>query len=549
LATYLEDAINECCRDLPHDLAYSNISNFFSSLTSHRTKYLTQLLDGTFTYFALTVDQFTSTYLREGISPLTLFIDTNVIFGLLGLSDTALNNASRELIEAIKKHRLPFTLYYHEQTLRELRKVIGSAADEVKGKRWSQAMSRAAISARVADGIGYRFHLLNSETPTDPDAFFAKYEHITELLSDYGFSIYRTAHSTTLDEQRHQLIAEYEDFFSTYRMKWVKKYEAVDHDMAVWQTVKRLSKKSSLAFGAGAYFITSDYYLYKFDWHHLRERGSLGAVVMVNQFLQLLRPFIPSDSELDESFIQTFAIPEFRTMVRNYSSTAVKALSYLNAFGDVSERTAVKILTDEVLSQQLRSVEDNSAEFNLLIDSAIARDNQLLQEQAEVLKAGTQAARDEVRLKEEALRRVESEKAAAHNAVKEAQRRADEIEKRAVEAESKIEAVRAKAVETANYHGQSIARLQNQLDRYMLIGRIVSGSLFAVASILLVLLIPKFIVWRWLEEHPNKLGLYACTIAFLCGVGWIIADAKRRKYALVSLLLPALFVLFQIIGR
>jgi len=556
LVTYLDAAIKSCCKDLQYDDAVRLVSDFFIQPPLNRTKYIAQLLDGTFTYYALTFDQFTATYLREGLSPLSLFLDTNFIFAILEISESHLKDVSVELIQVVRKYKLPFKLYYHEETLKEIRRVIGSAGDDLKARRWPQSMSRAAVQAQVVHGISRKYHILNAEAPTDPEVFLSKYEHVEELLNDAGLTIYRAASNKVLDEQRHRMVAEYKQFVDSYRPLRPKPYEALNHDMAVWQSVLRARKKSSLVFGVGAYFLTIDHLLYRFDRIRLRERDALSVVILSNQFMQLLRPFIPTDQDIDESFVEIFAIPELRTVIRDYSTTSNKVFSYLSTFSTINERTAVRILTDQVLAGRLRDLEEGSQQFHDLVDSAIAKENALLQDQADKLKADATAAQDKVRTfekiaieKQKNFERSEDEKTSAFKAVRDAQSKAIGAEKRADEAERNLKQLSEESAKTINQHGLAIAELRDTVRKYALIARIAGGAVFAFFGITAVLFVGKVVSWTWLENHPNRLGLYASAIlSFIC-LGWAIADKKRRTVALLVLLIPLIIAVLTMLGR
>lgn len=98
--------------------------SFFASTTERRGRYVAQLLDGTFTYYALTTDKATSQFLHESIRSLSLFLDTNFIFSVLDLHTNPFDNSSREVIEAIEQQDSPFKLYFHVATLKELQNTI-----------------------------------------------------------------------------------------------------------------------------------------------------------------------------------------------------------------------------------------------------------------------------------------------------------------------------------------------------------------------------------------------------------------------------------------
>jgi hypothetical protein len=313
------------------------------------------------------------------------------------------------------------------------------------------------------------------------------------------------------------------------------------------------SAQDSLVFGAGSYFLTTDYYLYKFDWQKLRERNSMGTVILSNQFMQLLRPFVPSDYELDKSFVEIFAIAEFRTVVKDYTSTATKVFSYLATYADVSEQTAVRILTDEMLSQQLRDIDEGTKKFHELVESAIFRDNEKLRLETENLRAkesGHMAlltTKDkELKLKENELRRLEAEKSSTVDELEDAKAAA---ERRALEVELSSKSL-AERVETEKRNQeQTMNDLQRRLRNSALAVRLVSALAFATLALIGTLFAPKYLAWSWLENHPNKVGLHACAIAIVIGISWAIADQKRRNLALYTLFVPTLIALLQILGR
>jgi len=77
------------------------ISSFFIPVGAdrQRAEYVTQLADGTFNYFSLTIAPEAAALLRSKLSPLTLFLDTNFLFGILHLHDGSQVDVSEELLE------------------------------------------------------------------------------------------------------------------------------------------------------------------------------------------------------------------------------------------------------------------------------------------------------------------------------------------------------------------------------------------------------------------------------------------------------------------
>ena len=85
-----------------------------------RAKYIAELADGTYSFFSLSVDPEVAARLRADLRPLTLFLDTNFLFGILDLHVHPQVGVSDQLVRAIPKRSLPFELCYHPRTLREI---------------------------------------------------------------------------------------------------------------------------------------------------------------------------------------------------------------------------------------------------------------------------------------------------------------------------------------------------------------------------------------------------------------------------------------------
>ena len=90
LGSYLDESIHETCPSFDLDVVRREVVAFFGTMTPARSRYVAQLLDGTFTFFALTVNEATAAYLRDSLSALKLFLDTNFIFGLLGTARSSM---------------------------------------------------------------------------------------------------------------------------------------------------------------------------------------------------------------------------------------------------------------------------------------------------------------------------------------------------------------------------------------------------------------------------------------------------------------------------
>lgn len=270
-------------------IAQNAISGFMATTGNHprRASYISQLADGAFNYYSLTIDPKIASDFRKNLSPLDLFFDTNFLFGILDLTVNPQVAVSNELLRAIDKYKLPFRFYSHQKTIAELLSSIDHYADVLGAKNWSRQISRAAATSRHLSGVELRYHQKYAAEGVDVDSFFKPYKHSDVLLKGKGIIPFNAQQNRTME--RAALIAEYIEFLK--KRKKEKIYELIDHDMTVLDLVrqKRTNAKSSLE--AGALFITCDYSLYRFDWENSRANGKRASTVMPNIFWQILRTY------------------------------------------------------------------------------------------------------------------------------------------------------------------------------------------------------------------------------------------------------------------
>ena len=341
---------------------------------------MSELLDGTFTFFALTVSDATAEYLRDQVPSLRLFLDTNVVLAVLGMQENPLQEADIELLDIIKQERYPFRLYYHERTYREIVAIVEAARHSLRKVHYTPAMSRAYLQYFSARGGGFglerQFHALNAEQEADAEAFMARFEHLEDLLSEYGVKRYNQSGSDLDVDVKGAHIAEFEHFLTTRARpgRRPRSYEAMDHDVTVWMYLQRQRRQATNALRSGALLLSNDYSLHAFDRSYLMKAAdgkAVATVVLPHHLLQILRPFNQVTTDFDKRFMEIFAAPEFRTTQTDYGPTVSKVLAYMSSFQGVPTETAVHILNDDLLMGRLKDIETSDSEFGEIIESAV----------------------------------------------------------------------------------------------------------------------------------------------------------------------------------
>ena len=151
-----------------------------------------------------------------------------------------------------------------------------------------------------------------------------------------------------------------------------------------------------------------------------RIQGRRACVVLPDHFMQVLRPFVPSDSDFDRSFAATFALPEFRAMESKLSEAQQQLFSYLTSYEFIPEETAASLLTNGLLMERLHKVE-NDEELQKDVESAMVYENAALLEEKAVL--------------EKLLERAEAERAAKEKQLEQEKIEAEQMKTRAEQAE------------------------------------------------------------------------------------------------------------------
>jgi hypothetical protein len=541
------------------------LQSFLRDRTPLRNRYLSELLDGAFSFFALTVDDATRTLLRQNLPPLKLFVDTNFIFGLLELHSNPFVAISKQLADFIREQNFPFQLYYHPITAIEFKSVIDYYHRRLAGGKWSPSMSRALLRVGELSSVERKFHEINSEQSIVVDDFFARYSNLDRLLGPVGIKPFRITYEPWLeDDETLDLVGKYKQYLSDrLNVKQCaereKPFDVLRHDIILWRTLQKVRQHNAGFLGAGAFFLTCDYTFWRFEHQELSRRSS-GVSVLPNVFLQLLRPFVPRTDDFDRSFVSTFALPEFRTIHSASAQAVSRVAGIVRLYADLPEDIAVTILTDEALVTKVAKLDESDPTIHSLIESAIASEASRWQEEAvrlrqqleleqnlskeksAELRRASIAAEENVRaltavnqqLEDERIARLRTEESAAaekqrHGAlVTEQEEVVDGLVRRAEQAEAAEKVARVELV----------ARRQSEDVRETTLRRTTS-TLFALVHVLVAFVACTFIVrYATAKAESAIVGgiLYAGIAAVTEFAQWFQRSRQRRLMRLLWLI-------------
>ncbi|CAD0008610.1 MULTISPECIES: hypothetical protein [Flavobacterium] len=389
LVVIVESILEENGNPFTKEILISSINQFIINADEIRANYISQLADATFTSFALTSDAETVNFLHKRYNNLRLFLDTNFIFGILDLHKNSEDASAREILDEVKKNRLPFKLMYHPETLAEFKRAFDARALFIRAAKWTRETSRVAILVDGLSPLEELFHKQNIENETDPAVFLEKYEHVDLILKDLGLIEYnprQISENELVDIETD--VDAYQKFYEEVKNRKTKSFSGFKHDVVALREVRSLNPKKTKFLESNAFFISSDFILAKFERIYYKRNWEINYVVNPSVFLQLIRPFIENDYSANKRFIDTFSIPEFRSFEIDYSTTRSKALQIINDnYHATSFETKVNILRDQVLLDKLEKANDDYDKQAEIIESHIAIENQILvQKNEEVLQ-------------------------------------------------------------------------------------------------------------------------------------------------------------------
>ena len=554
LSSILHSVIKKEFSEDQHENAYAAVSSFIATvrLDKNRAEYIAQLADGAFNYFSLTIAPEISAKLRTKLNPLTLFLDTNFLFGILNLHVNPQVDVSAELIETIHKFKLPFRLRYHDATSIEISNTIVHFGGELRKQKWPQQISRAAVQSGMFSGAELRYHEKNADESIDVDDFLAPHRHWEILFKDKEINIHRVDSSQERLRSRATLEADYKEFLKKHNRE--KPYEAIQHDMAVLETVRSMRSNARSTLDAGAILVTCDYYLCRFDWESSREEGNASCVVLPSLLWQILRPFVSESPEFDEAFAETFALPEFALLTRGGAEKAAsRMLSILAGYKSIPEETATSMLANELLLNELQS-KKTEEEFVKTIESALAKTNVVLLEEKGALER--QLSKEKVESEErenklaatiQTLRQHEEAITCQSIALQEKE---DVIRKLTQQdLEKKRQILEAKERERTNKQDMVTLKDQKKVAELNvdITNKFYSFVLAVLVATLFEIIINFVFPWHWLLRHPNSYGLQASlSLLIIFGIIGLAVKSWRRtcwSAGVVSVILGMLQIL------
>ncbi len=509
------------------------ITNFFRNTGKYpeRKKHLIELADGAFSFFTFFIDPAVSARLREKLTKIEFYLDTNYLWGLLGLHDNQYVESSVEFFALAKRLNLPFSFKYHKETERELFRSVASASDALRQKAWKANISETLKKSPYISGIERKFHEKNAASKADVSMFLKPYENISRIVQEQDIRM--DNREVEWGDGVNQLFHEYDEYLQTIQKE--KSYEAMEHDTRILWLARSMRSNSKSPLQASTLLLTCDTRLYNFDVHNSRKHHRWPTAILPNVLLQILRPAIKQTDDFDTMFVKTFSLPEFRSYSKKSSQAVQTMAEILTAVEGLKPSLVEQLLLDEILVKEVAHAK-TSQEIVDHLNTAITAKVATIEEELDGIKnelASEKTLNDQLEQSREEHRREIGELKAISGQLAEGsklrsiiEKNLDDEKRKRISAETETERIRG------DYQAQ------HQL----------LSVLKKIGLLLLCCLGAGVLCWGtwyldWLTKIP-KLTLLFLTLFFFAATG-VFRKNKEWAIALFSLGATVLIALFS----
>ena len=333
------------------------IAKFFSSKEGFVKSIILRLLSAHFFAEATQLKPETLAVLeaKRKSKDIKLVLDTNFVFAILGLDDSA-NDAAASLVELIRKVKsVDIRLYVLPTTLEEIKAALSIQMNRLESRVYSQGLSRAALDTNISGIARKFFEKSNQAGGLSPTVYFNAYiEGLRFVLKDKGIDILEWPLDFYYRDQR--FIDDLNDLLETEgEREGGKSYEMLNHDLVLWYAIKdhRSSGAESLL-EESFWGVTLDSRLLSFDLKKRKAvRNSLPVVLYPTNLIQLLQFWVPRSEFLDNSVLDSLKMPLF---VHGFDKedeavtiSIVNALTTYDNIDGLGHEALTSILADQAL--------------------------------------------------------------------------------------------------------------------------------------------------------------------------------------------------------
>ncbi len=345
---------------------------------------------------------------RHSTRGMTLLLDTNFVFSLLGLHENPSNEeavALRDLAESIRD-RVAIDLRVLPITVEEGRRVLSAQQLMFGSLELHRNVASAASGFLSGAGRQYALAASSSESPLSASEFFSMYENnLITILREKGVELHNAdlgslrVRQDVLDDLLGQ-----EEHQTRNRVLGAKSYDSNLHDMVLYHFVRDARPNAiESPLDARYWVVTLDFGLIAFDKYAVnRDNGPLPICLHPATLMQLLRFWVPRDDDFDGALLGAFRLPFLQAPFDSSSEAmTIKILTRLSLYESIEEllpESIASILENDALRSRMETATDSEQQDEVIEQALIleldARARDVVALQAREEQASIQARED-----------------------------------------------------------------------------------------------------------------------------------------------------------
>ncbi len=314
---------------------------------------------------------------------LSLFIDTNFVFSILGLHGEPENEAARALIELIQaiKGKINVKLYVLPSTIQEAKQVLAAQINGLGNLRLAPRVADVAVKANLGEFMNsFVKEVRKADTALSAKDFFQPYlADLLPVLKQHQIEVYNANLEACKkrDEVKEDIEAQIAYEKATHGRR-AKGRAQVEHDIVLWYIAKERRGIAESPADAQYWIVTQDFRFLGFDRFKHKSAGGTELCLHPTALMQLLRFWIPRSQQFEDALVASLRVPLlFREFDAETEKLTVKILGVLARYqnlDDLSQQTIGKVLLSTALRQKMKGSKTQEEEI-ALVESMLIEEN------------------------------------------------------------------------------------------------------------------------------------------------------------------------------
>ena len=467
--------------------------------TVAQREFLGRLLNTGFYLTVMTLDPRAQELAQAEFSKVTLYLDTNFLYAVLGVGGPTEAFGAKRMLELCQQ--LGVSLRISPWTANELRTSIASSRQDVE--KFTRSKKTAAVMAQVSGEKGFESAYWREArtTGTDPDTFFGKFNHFQRFLDHYGIE----EHPEGIADVEAELsrIRDYTSPLEGMYGVGAKDRIVFEHDAKMRMLIEDLRAQHKPPAGytdVRYWFVTESTRLPIYARMPIEgsRRPKYPFCILSSTWAQLLRAMVPRTDDLNDMVVGLLASPfvGYRSGLRGaaHLKAVERVVHRIDSLKDIPPSVAIAVVNDESMATKIGEETDEAA-VGELVDAALSAKAQQLEEQVAAAASRVVKAEQE-RDRAEALRReadterarlqAESDEAQAHQAatVKQLQESIDAHRTEAESLRAEVQEVKQRVEDAAEEKEQEriVARRRRRNGAAIIGSLVIDGAAAALIA-------------------------------------------------------------------